>query len=635
MGQLLSLPPITDTGNLGFDYFLNTQQVGNLKRSGIDMDHLLNPYSFPRITSPTEKKIRLKPPPKIVNLPTHISPKSLQIVPRIIIDSTGSSVITYILRCLISTTSPAILSIFFCPTQQEFTTNPTNFTPRHPFLQTPIQVPIHPCVNELLEITLPQCFVEYLAFHQLSHGLEQQGTDLETFYGCGDTNSTQPTLFSQVFSIQNVPVRQYLQLYRDLNNISLSFCHIAMTMRTLLPVETGTLADPDVRPNTTTQLLSSLNSSHENDSNNSPNGDNNNNDNAHPYSASNAAQLSALGHAEKIPSERYVVTEWLTLMFKTTKHQISASLLRDVINNYQINGSNDNDNDNEYEIFNANFDGNITTDTRTNSAQKPTQPTQPTQSTPIHSSLTLPARDSVLYRLLQSISVQHNLSTHHIKFNDECLELLELYGFTDVGNNDDINSTASIQENLQNGQNGSNNTENNINIEKLLQDKTDRIDPVKVTLLSLSLSSIIANNTISQTNTQTNSSPPTTTTPIPSRTTTTEDLDTIYPYLTQTPNDCTVCMTAPSTHVIYPCRHLCLCAYCADHVIKKAEESRSGGGNIVPGAGENANATKCPICRQPLACIFNLEGNGGMLEVTAEEEQDEQGTDGEQGDLYF
>lgn len=537
MGQTLGIPIMSDSGTIGLDFFLNSRSVSVLQRSGVDIDHILNPYSFPRITTQGEKKREIRVAPQIVNLPTHVAPKSIAIVPKIIQDSTGTPITTFVLQLLISATAPSLLTVYFIPSQPDFTTQPHHFEPQHQLLQ-PIELTIHPCLNELVEITLPQCFVEFLAFQQLCQSLEAQGTDIATFFGACMDQSIQPTLVSRVLAIQNIPVSHYLSIYSISKSILAAVSHMAFTVQTLIPVAVGPKIESQNQGSMTSSLLASTSFSANSGSNDQP------------------------------PT---VVTEWVTLNFQMNKITLVPAQLRQVISNYEVSGDS-----------NAQIASNAD----------------------IHPALTIPARDSVLYKVCNSLTIVQNTSTHHIHLNQECIELLDLFGFRDNsdpeggGNataNNSINGDGAVDGNDSSNNNGNNNSGQKLNTNGYT------VEPIAATTLALALEppQIATNTTIAPG-------------PIDDSNSNVVDQEHCeYPFFTKAPDDCIVCMTATATHVIYPCRHLCLCSHCAQHVIKKADESSDG----ITGGVANT-ASKCPMCRQALVCIFNLSPNGTIDDVT-------------------
>ncbi len=51
--------------------------------------------------------------------------------------------------------------------------------------------------------------------------------------------------------------------------------------------------------------------------------------------------------------------------------------------------------------------------------------------------------------------------------------------------------------------------------------------------------------------------------------------------------DCVICLTEPRDTTVLPCRHLCLCARCAEVL--------------------RINSRKCPICRQPVSSMLQID----------------------------
>ena len=77
--------------------------------------------------------------------------------------------------------------------------------------------------------------------------------------------------------------------------------------------------------------------------------------------------------------------------------------------------------------------------------------------------------------------------------------------------------------------------------------------------------------------------------------------------------ECVICLTDPRVIAVYPCRHMCLCASCAE---------------VLPSQGN-----KCPICRRPAAMLLYIDdhvgcgaagSDDGSEEESGEEDEDDE-----------
>ena len=84
--------------------------------------------------------------------------------------------------------------------------------------------------------------------------------------------------------------------------------------------------------------------------------------------------------------------------------------------------------------------------------------------------------------------------------------------------------------------------------------------------------------------------------------------------------ECVICLTDPRVIAVYPCRHMCLCASCAE---------------VLPSQGN-----KCPICRRPAAMLLYIDGHvrcgaaesdGASDDEEEEDEEDDEDEDDEEG----
>eukprot|EP00461_Guttulinopsis_vulgaris_P000338 UN00338 len=180
-------------------------------RNGIDMDQVLNPYSFPRIQSEEAAKKEILNNLSKVNLPSHITPKSIQIIKKDYHYDDVTVIPIYVLQFQITTTVPSILKLHFLCQQLELTSDPLKFTHCSPLLSQPITTTINPCMNQRIEITLPQSFVEFCAFHALCQQLEASASN-------NNNNNNNPIDLYKIFEIY--PNSEYFQ--QRLNNMQYS-----------------------------------------------------------------------------------------------------------------------------------------------------------------------------------------------------------------------------------------------------------------------------------------------------------------------------------------------------------------------------------------------------------------------------
>lgn len=66
--------------------------------------------------------------------------------------------------------------------------------------------------------------------------------------------------------------------------------------------------------------------------------------------------------------------------------------------------------------------------------------------------------------------------------------------------------------------------------------------------------------------------------------------------------DCIICLSNKQTTIMFPCRHLCLCAECAKTIATRATASVDRANNR-----ETVQEKKCPVCRKPVIVMFQLK----------------------------